>query len=489
MFYSGTYVKSLIRKRMSRQLLHQITTQDLVPFFGQYEAYLTPKGSSILLSNTYKVGHGWLESCFLDQRAFVCTSGLVVEACAKVKTTSPATIFLVYIPANQTYFAFQLRHGLIYALVSRPNVKCQRYRQRENKYHLLTNNPSQPRHLEWKKQCGKRRFLGYAIYWLWREECNNHGWNIHDYAAFAAFRQDCKITENYQSTDVHSDYVRIKYRSGKLPGIRDSHGDQEVSFAYQKWLKLWNKDDFDEWKEFCQWKKNYYTQRCLHYENKPEVTWLQVAKCQDTARLTFILYPNQVIWQVDGYRVYAFTPLAPLHKIHVGLGIGSCGQSSNQCHVDVKEQNNDLCSFTSICLYLPLLPLRERCLTTETTSEDKRCEAPVWYPPPLQQPCYPPSSQQPCYSSQPSSQQPPSLNVTKESCDQKRPLEVTTHNIATDTDNSSGSTVVYYPHHPLSNGAMTSNLSCDKSSQCSTESSDEQCNGNVLQNIVSLTSI
>lgn len=419
---------------MSRQLLHQITTQDLVPFFGQYEAYLSPKGSSILLSNTYKIGHGWLESCFLDQRAVVCTSGLIVEACVKVKSSSPATIFLVYVPTYQMYFAFQLRHGLIYALVSRPNTRCRRYKQKEDKYRLLTNNPSQPRHLEWKRQCNKRRFLGYAIYWLWKEECHNHEWDVRDYAAFAAFREDCKITEE-------GDYVRIKCNS------------QEVSFAYQKWLKLWSKEDFDEWKEFCQWKQNYYAQRCLHYEGKPEVTWLQVAKCNDTARLTFILFPNQVIWQVDGYRVFAFTPLSPLHKIHVGLGIGSCGSLSNQCHV---VQNNDLCYFTSICIYLPLLPIRQQCLTTDASSESEDCS-------PHPQPCQD--------------------NITKESLDQKHPLEVKMHNIATDTEPSSGSTVNYYPNHPLSHGATTSSLCDDQSSQCSSD-----VHGN-LQNVVSMTSL
>ncbi len=463
---------------MSRQLLHQITTQDLVPFFGQYEAYLSPKGSSILLSNTYKIGHGWLESCFLDQRAVVCTSGLIVEACVKVKSPSPATIFLVYVPSSQIYFAFQLRHGLIYALVSRPNTKCRRYKQKEDKYRLLTNNPSQPRHLEWKRQCNKRRFLGYAIYWLWREECKNHEdvlctsgsgetrkqWDIRDYASFAAFREDCKITEC-------GDCIRIKY------------GDQEVSFDHQKWLKLWTKEDFDEWKEFCQWKQNYYTQRCLYYESKPEVTWLQVAKCNDTARLTFILFPNQVIWQVDGYRVYAFTPSSPLHKIHVGLGIGSCGSSSNQCHV---VQNNDLCSFTSICIYLPLIPLREKCLTTEVTSESEDCSPhppqPCCKPQPQPcckpQPCHPNISIESCYT------QPCHPSISKESCDQqKHPLEVTMHNIATDTEPSTGSTVNYYPGHPLSNGATTSSLNCDQSSQCSSDVHGD------LQNVVSMTSL
>lgn len=398
-----------------RQLLHEITCRDFNPFFGHYEANLTTKGAYTYLCNTDKVGKSWLESCFLDQRSLNCASGIIVEADVKIKSVSPSTLFLVYVPSNQTYFVFQLCKDSVYAVVSRLNSRCHKYQRKINKYQHLTTQYNTGYHEKWKKQCSLHSFIRYALYWMWKEECTCQGHEVCDYTRFLDFRQGCRIT-------YHGDDVTIK-------SYRD-----EVVFVYKKWQNF-HGEDYEEWKNFCLWKKNYYIQRCCYYETKPEINKIKVAECQEgKAHLSFIVYPNQVLWKIDGYQVYSYTPLAPICRFHVGVGIG------NGCETLCQERY--LCRFTLISVYLVCDPIKQHCLTTtdkdESSDKESSCSS---YEEPCKELCI---SKESCPINFQKKKK-DSCPISKESCD----FAVKTHCI-------SSSTVKYQPGHNLSAGAETS---------------------------------
>lgn len=287
----------------------------------------------------------WLRSCFFDPIPYFCQGGgLIAETEVTLTSGSlDSSLFLVYLPLQQTYFAFQIQQGNIYVLISQRHRKCLKYRVKEDNYHHLTINASYEKHVAWKQKCSLQAFINYSSYWFWREECQRQGNSRDDYARYAKFRQECKIT------------------IGEEEKIRICHGKHVMTFFYRRWISCWSEEDFTEWKEYCQWKSKYYAQRCLYYESIPAVTWLQVAKCQHKACLTFIIFPDRIFWEVDGYQVYTYTPISPIYKVNIGIGVGG-----KTCHPRYDRNNNSCFAyFSSIYLYYILIPMAESCLTSQ----------------------------------------------------------------------------------------------------------------------------
>lgn len=317
-----------------RRCFHCINNQQLRPFLEKREF------------------PSWLCSCFIDPMPYFCQSGLIVETEVSIAPHSlDSSLFLVYLPLQQTYLAFQIHQGNIYILISQRHHKYLKYRIKEDNYHHLTVNASYEKHIAWKQKCSFHAFINYSLYWLWREECQrqNSGTRVSketydDYSSYAKFRQECKIT----------------MEEGEK--IRIYHGKHVMTFFHQRWINYWSKEDFSEWKEYCQWKSKYYAQRCLYYESIPTVTWLHVAKCQRKACLTFIIFPDRVFWEIDGYQVYTYTPSSPIHKVNIGIGMGG----KNYYHRP-SENNSCFAYFSTIYLYSLLIPMTESCLTSQDT--------------------------------------------------------------------------------------------------------------------------
>lgn len=418
-----------------RRFIRRIHPGEFQSFFGHHEANLTSLDTNILLQPHGKLGYSWLESCFLDPKSFETPPDLIVETKVKPLSPSPASLFLLYFPQHQVYLGFQTRRDFIYALISRPHWKYQHYRHKEEKYRALVKQGTLQRCRDWKKKGeekgANRRFLNYSIYWLWKEECRIQKWDLLDYTAFLLFRQDC-----------HSDI------SGKLGQyLHIKYGTRETTFAHNKWQRECREEHYKEWKEFCQWKQGYYHHRRLHYESHPENIWERVARTQRQAILTMNVSPYQVNWKVDGYYVYTYTHRSPLHRFHVGVGIGcDLGIREEMQKRDCYSYSLHSCHFTSIDVYALVKPLQDSCITTYTehstvdTSSDESRDTPCE----SKYSCNESSISPPCHHP----------NHTTSTSTVHPNLEVTQYSLQ-DSPTSS-STVAYCPGHPLSAGATTS---------------------------------
>lgn len=337
-----------------------MTCQGFIPIFGQEISKLElacPGFNLVYTPVCNKINNcgNWLQSLFIQPKPILANPNSIIEADVATKSCNLGSAFLLYDPKSLTYFAFYLFQNTIYALISYPDCKYEKYNRKYEKYELFktASKPLLRKEYErWKKTCLKSKTLNsYALYWAWQNYCernNIHRYNFYTYAIFQA--------STY--LDKCADVIKIKYP------------EHEVTFEYKKWAT--QGDDFEDWYKYCLWRREYYRIKRNSYAKKVTTTYHPVAKINRCSRLGFKFCNSCIDWYVDGYQVYTYPLKCVFSHLYLGIGLGA-GYSTcpelvlriasiiSYCLPESKCLPDKLCTSTSVDC------------TSNCSSNDEKC--------------------------------------------------------------------------------------------------------------------
>ena len=265
-----------------------IKIKSFVPLTGQGQSSLIKKNGGIVIKALKSP-----ESSFIDRKLVTYQDETLIAA--NITRINPARgfVFFLHDPDSNSTFSFQLINDQAIALVKRSSKEAKIYRQKAKQ-----KNKDYESYKSWKLSCDSRRFIRYAIFWLWSKTSHN----LDDYQAFAKFRDNT-------NTLITDKMVKIIY------------SDQEAIFNFDQWKKSYNQEDFNEWVTFFDWKKKYYTSRARHCENHGSVIKEELGEVKTRLGIGFTLEKTRIVWIINGYPVYTYPLLDKIKGVRVGIGL------------------------------------------------------------------------------------------------------------------------------------------------------------------------